>query len=91
MRRRWRKFKDESLATWRRRVIHETELALHLGLRFPERVPRIPTIEVGKGEFDPMMSGRVWEEALAVDIPQPVAPKRSHQNRLPHLTAFTLH
>jgi hypothetical protein len=48
----------------RKRLIRETELGLLIGLRFPERVPHIPTVRVGKGSFDPVFAQRFWEETL---------------------------
>jgi len=48
-------------------MIRETELALLIGLRFPKRMPRIPTMEVGKGTFDPGFAERFWEQALELD------------------------
>lgn len=58
---------SESLTAWHDRLIAETELALLVGLRFPKRMPRIPTIKLGAGEFDPEFSLRFWSEALGVD------------------------
>jgi hypothetical protein len=48
----------------RKRLIRETELGLLIGLRFPERIPRIPTVQVGKGSFDPVFAQMFWEETL---------------------------
>lgn len=50
----------------RRRMIHETELALLYGLRFPERHPHIPAIEVGAGRFDRRFAERFWQETLGL-------------------------
>ncbi|MFQ5461360.1 MAG: hypothetical protein ACE5E5_01900 [Phycisphaerae bacterium] len=52
-----------------RRMIHETELALLHGLRFPERYPSIPKVEVGKGTFDPEFAASFWESVLELDAP----------------------
>jgi hypothetical protein len=57
---------QSSYATLRKRLIHETQVALHYGLRFPKRHPRIPTIEVGKGRFHPDFAARFWNEALGL-------------------------
>lgn len=67
MRRRRKGLKRVSLTAWHDRLIAETELALFVGLRFPQRVPRIPTLEVGTGEFDPQFSLRFWSETLGID------------------------
>lgn len=45
-------------------MIHETEVALLYGLRFPSRIPTIPTIEVGKGQFDPVFAEHFWKHVL---------------------------
>ena len=44
-----RRFKGKAAAldAMQKRMIAETELALLIGLRFPDRMPRIPTMEVG--------------------------------------------
>jgi hypothetical protein len=52
------------LKALRRRLIRETELALVIGLMKPDRQPRIPTVEVGRGSFDPEFSRRFWEGIL---------------------------
>ncbi len=49
------------------RMIEETELALLYGLRFPDRMPRIPTMEVGTGRFHPVFAANFWQEALELD------------------------
>ncbi|MFQ5592137.1 MAG: hypothetical protein ACE5HE_13310 [Phycisphaerae bacterium] len=54
-------------ALLRRRIIRETELALLIGLHYPERMPRIPTIEVGRGEFHPAFAARFWRQVLDID------------------------
>jgi len=56
----------------RRRMVHETEVSILYGLRFPERVPRIPTLEVGTGEFEPAFAAAWWSKALDLD-PAPTA------------------
>ena len=58
-----RKIRDK-YGGMRRRMIHETELGLLIGLHFPERMPRIPAVEVGKGSFDPKFAEAFWDEAL---------------------------
>ena len=67
MRRFLRRSKPESLTAWRDRLIAETELALLVGLRFPQRVPRIPTVEAGCAGFDPRFARRFWSDALGMD------------------------
>jgi hypothetical protein len=54
----------DTYAEMRRRVIRETELGLLIGLRFPDRMPRIPTVEVGKEVFDPKFAEAFWEDTL---------------------------
>lgn len=53
-----------------RHMIRETELALLVGLRHPERATRIPTIEVGTGAFDSGFADRFWSEVLDLDKPR---------------------
>lgn len=59
--------KVDSYAAMRRRMIAETELAVLIGLRFPDRMPRIPTMEVGRGMFHAKFAGDFWAEALGID------------------------
>jgi len=59
----WRR-QTESYDEMRRRLIHETEVALLYGLRFPDRSISIPTIEVGKGEFSPVFARHFWNHVL---------------------------
>lgn len=61
---RFRRRRTESDEDMRKRMIHETEVALLYGLRFPHRMVRIPTIEVGKGEFDPRFAAYFWNRVL---------------------------
>ena len=60
--------KRASYQAIRRRMIGETELALMIGLRFPDRVRRIPTMEVGTGRFHPRFARQFWSETLGVDL-----------------------
>jgi hypothetical protein len=53
---------------FRRKLIAETELAILIGLTFPDRAARIPRIEVGKGGFGPRFSAQFWAGALGVDV-----------------------
>ncbi len=55
------------LHSWRRKLIRETEAALLAGLRHPEKHPRIPTVMVGVGEFDPIWAQRWWSAVLELD------------------------
>lgn len=45
-------------------MIRETEYALWYGLCFPDRHPRIPSIQVGKGKFDRAYADQFWEDVL---------------------------
>ncbi|MGB0714928.1 MAG: hypothetical protein ACPGXK_03565 [Phycisphaerae bacterium] len=54
----------------RRRMIRETEVALLYGMCFPDRHPRIPSIQVGKGKFDRAYADQFWEEVLGTDTTQ---------------------
>ncbi len=56
--------KKQSHVDLRQRLIRETELALYIGLRFPERVPRIPFVKIGTGSFDPQVAEEYWENML---------------------------
>jgi len=56
--------KRRKYADLRERLIKETELALFIGLRFPQRVPRIPAIEVGGRSFDPDFAQEFWDSLL---------------------------
>lgn len=62
-----RRFRLEPYEVLRRRMIAETEVALLYGLRFPERMPRIPSMEVGVGSFHPDFAARFWSNALGLD------------------------
>lgn len=64
MRIRFREF--DPFARLRKKLIRETEVALHYGMRFPDRTPRIPTIEVGRGRFQLEFADRWWSEALGL-------------------------
>jgi hypothetical protein len=55
---------------WRRRMIHETEVALLYGLLFPERHPDIPSIKVGEGQFDPAFADEFWNNVLELQEDQ---------------------
>ncbi len=51
----------------RKRIIRETEVALLIGLTHPERMQRIPIMEIGTGQFDPTFAARFWESVLDID------------------------
>lgn len=51
----------------RRRLVKETEVALTYGLRFPKRMPRIPSIEIGRAAFDPAFARKFWAKTLDLD------------------------
>lgn len=61
------RFRHDPLDLLRRRLMRETEAALLYGLRFPDRVERIPTVEVARSRFDPAFAARWWAETLGVD------------------------
>ena len=65
---RLRRFRVDSFDVLRKRMIAETELALLIGLRFPDRMPRIPTMEVGSGRFHPDFAAQYWSQTLDVDV-----------------------
>lgn len=54
----------------RAKIIHETELALLMGLLHPESVPRIPMVEVGKGEFSREFADEFWRDVAGIGDPQ---------------------
>lgn len=56
-----------SLHFWRLKLVRETEAALLAGLLHPEQNPRIPTVMVGVGEFDPLWARRWWNDVLDLD------------------------
>lgn len=64
------RFHGNGYSAMRRRIIAETEFAIALGLRYPGRVPRIPTIEVGTGTFSPAFASRFWAATLDMDVTQ---------------------
>jgi hypothetical protein len=59
----------------RQRLLHETEVALLYGLRFPKRSPRIPIMEVGSAEWHPAFAAQFWQDALDLDESDPLARK----------------
>lgn len=61
-----RSFTLDPFTVMRKRMLHETEVALLYGLRFPERHPRIPIMEVGQGEWHPVFAARFWEKTLGI-------------------------
>ncbi len=67
MRIRPRRFKAARWTDLRQRMIAETELAILVGLRFPARVQRIPTVEAGRGVFHPRFAVRFWADVLQID------------------------
>lgn len=46
------------------------------GLRFPDQVPRIPTVEVGTASFDPQFAEDYWLHRLDLDKSGRVRRKR---------------
>ena len=64
---RLRRAKHECYDALRKHMIAETELALLYGLRFPERMRRIPRIEVGGRSFQPAGAAQFWAEVLGID------------------------
>ena len=53
----------------RNRFIRETEVALFIGLRFPELFERIPVVEVERGEFSRRFAHEYWCDVLGVGYP----------------------
>ena len=58
------KLKDQVYDRIRRRMIRETEIALYVGFLYPDRAIRIPTLEMGRGEFRPNYAAWFWSELL---------------------------
>lgn len=79
---RLRRAKHEFYDALRKHMIAETELALLYGLRFPERMKRIPRIEVGGGSFQPALAAHFWAEVLGIDKEEIVTPDRGQPARL---------
>ena len=63
----FRRVKEDPYAALRKRMIRETEVALAVGFQFPERVQRIPVVEVGHGTFTATFATEFWKEALDLD------------------------
>jgi len=61
------RFKRDAYLALRRRLIRETEVALAIGLAFPERTVRIPIVEAGNGVFRREFASRFWQDALDID------------------------
>ena len=72
-----RRLKEDKFGALRRRMIAETELGLLIGLRFPDRMPRIPTVEVGTGTFRPEFAAEFWSETLGIDVAELAALDRT--------------
>ena len=71
-----RRFEYDPLEALRRRLIKETEIALHYGLLFPGRHARIPTVEVRRGGFDLAFAARWWADSLGLDGTASAAAER---------------
>ncbi len=56
--------KVDSYTRLRLKMMRETELALLIAAKFPQRIKRIPTIEVGRGTFHATDAAKFWQEAL---------------------------
>jgi len=63
----FRRLKEDVYARMRKRLVRETEAALLYGLTFPDRVPRIPTLEAGTGTFHPAFAAQWWQSTLDLD------------------------
>lgn len=63
----FRRIKEDFYARMRKRLVRETEAALLYGLTFPDRVPRIPTVQVGCGTFHPAFAAQWWCNTLELD------------------------
>jgi hypothetical protein len=61
----FRRVKEEAYAALRKKIIRETETALLYGVLFPERVPRIPVVEVGTARFHPEFARQWWDQVLS--------------------------
>ena len=68
--------KPDTFDPLRQKMIRETELGLTFGLRFPDQVPRIPTIEVGAAAFAPFLVEHYWIERLELDRQESTKRKR---------------
>lgn len=67
------KLKDQVYDRIRRRMIRETEIALCVGFMYSDRAIRIPTLQIGCGEFQPGYAARFWSELLdQTSNPHPV-------------------
>lgn len=62
-----RSFTQDPFTVMRKRMLHETEIALLYGLRFPKRVSRIPIMEVGVGQWHPVFAAQFWQAALGLE------------------------
>ena len=69
-----------ALAALRERMIAETELGLLIGLKFPQRLPRIPTVEAGTGTFSREFAAGFWSEALGLDIEELAAIEAAYDH-----------
>lgn len=58
-----------SFEALRRKMIRETEVALLYGLRFPDRVPRIPAVPVSEAHFSREYASRFWGDLLGLAYP----------------------
>lgn len=58
---------DVEIDAIRSRFIRETEIALFIGLRFPERFPRIPAVRVGGGGFSRAFADQFWFDVLGLE------------------------
>ena len=64
------KFKLDEYELLRRRMLHETEAALLLGLCNPEQSVRIPRVRVGKGKFTRAFAAGFWHQHLGITYPE---------------------
>jgi len=58
------RFRFRAYDVLRRRVIRETETSLSVLFDRGDQVPRIPTVEAGKGVFNPAYAARYWANRL---------------------------
>ena len=86
----FRRFRKDAYAAMRKRLIRETEAALHYGLTFPERSPRIPTVRVGCGTFRADYARDWWQSTLDIDLDRYEAGVRQlpHDSILPAFRRF---
>ncbi|HNQ23588.1 MAG TPA: hypothetical protein PKK06_10890 [Phycisphaerae bacterium] len=64
------RFKLDEYELLRRRMLRETEAVLLAGLSEPDQTVRIPTVEVGKGQFTRVFAAGFWHQHLGITYPE---------------------